>query len=78
MNRLLLLTALFLLAGCGSPAPPPEPMASRCPDTMRDVDRVACWVSAGADGSPLPGQKPTPPLLRGPDGEAVIGPKTAP
>jgi hypothetical protein len=76
MNRLLSLAALLLLMGCGSP-PPPEPIASRCPDTMRDVDRAACWVAAGADGAPLPGQKPTPSLLRGPDGETIIGPKNA-
>jgi len=78
MNRLLPLTALLLLASCAGPAPPPEPLASRCPDTMRDVDRAACWVSAGAEASPVPGQKPTPPLLRGPDGESIIGPKSRP
>jgi hypothetical protein len=47
---------------------------SACQDTMRDVDRIACLMSAAPE--PLStGQRPPPPLLRGPDGKAIIGPE---
>jgi hypothetical protein len=46
---------------------------SACADTMRDVDRIACWVSVTP---PVPARpKPAPALLRGSDGTTVIGPK---
>jgi hypothetical protein len=74
MIRAVLLISLILLAGCAKPAPAPMASQSACPDTMRDVDRIACWVSGGPE--PLPeGQKPSPALLRGSDGTAIIGPK---
>jgi hypothetical protein len=77
MIRSVLLIPLLLLAACAKPAPAPVVSQSACPDTMRDVDRIACWVSAGPE--PAPGvQKPSPPLLRGPDGTTVIGPKPSP
>ena len=76
MNRAVLLISLALLAACGTPARTSAPVAaqSACPETMPDVDRVACWVSAGP--APVPaGPKPPSALLRGPDGTAIIGPK---
>jgi hypothetical protein len=47
---------------------------SVCQDTMRDVDRIACLVSAAPGPAPAE-QRPSPPLLRGPDGKAIIGPE---
>lgn len=48
---------------------------SACPDTIRDVDRIACWVSAPPAPVPGAGPKPAPALLRGSDGTTIIGPK---
>ena len=47
---------------------------SACAETMRDVDRIACWVSAAPQPVPA-GPKPEPALLRGSDGTTIIGPK---
>ena len=47
---------------------------STCQDTMRDVDRIACLVSVAPEPVPT-GQRPLTPLLRGPDGKAIIGPE---
>jgi hypothetical protein len=47
---------------------------SACQDTMRDVDRIACLLSAAPQPVPT-GQRPPPPLLRGPDGKAIIEPE---
>jgi hypothetical protein len=47
---------------------------SACPDSMPDVDRIACFVSAYPGPVPA-GQKSAPPLLRGSDGTTIIGPK---
>ena len=63
-------------------APAPEaspPQASSeptCPETLPEVDRVACAVSARSPPAPN-AQKPSPPMLRNPDGSVVIGPKSA-
>ena len=53
----------------------PAVSQSECPDTMSDVDRVACFVSLSPEAAP-PGPKPPEPLLRGSDGTAIIGPKS--
>jgi hypothetical protein len=74
MNPAVLLISLVLLAACAKPASAPVAAQSACPETMPDVDRVACWVSAGPEPAPA-GQKPPSALLRGPDGTAIIGPK---
>ena len=74
MNPAVLLIPLVLLTACAEPAPAPVAAQSACPETMPDVDRIACWVSAGPE--PLPaGQKPPSALLRGPNGTTIIGPK---
>jgi hypothetical protein len=54
----------------------PVAAQSACPETMPDVDRVACWVSAAPKPAP-PGQRPSSPLLRGSDGTTFIGPKSS-
>jgi hypothetical protein len=48
---------------------------SACQDTMKDVDRIACLVSVAPDPAPMR-PKPPPPLLRGRDGKAIIGPES--
>jgi hypothetical protein len=72
MIRALLLVSLVLLGACAKPVPVAS--QSACLDTMRDVDRTACWVSAGPEPLAPAGQKPSPPLLRGSDGKPIIGP----
>ena len=57
-------------------SPVPVAAQSACPETMPDVDRVACWVSAAPEPVPA-GQRPPPPLLRGSDGTTIIGPKSS-
>jgi hypothetical protein len=74
MNRAVLLISLILLAACAKPAPAPVAAQSPCPDTTPDVDRVACWVSAGPEPAPA-GPTSPPALLRGSDGTPIIGPK---
>jgi hypothetical protein len=75
MIRTVSLMPLILLAACAEP-PPMASSQPACPDTMPDVDRIACRVAAGPE--PLPaGQNPSPALLRGSDGTAIIGPKPA-
>ena len=74
MNSAVLLIPLVLVTACAQPVPAPVASQSACPETMPDLDRTACWVSAGPE--PLPaGQKPPPALLRGSDGTTIIGPK---
>jgi hypothetical protein len=54
----------------------PVAAQSDCPETLPDVDRVACLVSAAP--APVPaGPKPQPPLLRGSDGTTIIGPNSS-
>ena len=57
------------------PSPVPVVSKSTCPETMSDVDRVACWVSLAPEPAPA-GPKPQPPLLRGSDGAMIIGPNS--
>ncbi len=76
MNRAVVLISLALLgAACAKPAPSPVASQSACPDTLSDVDRLACWVSAGPE--PAPGSRKPSVLLRNSDGSAVIGPKSS-
>ena len=58
--------------------PAPGALQSACSDTMRDVDRIACWVSAGPEPLPPGSQRPSPALLRGSGGATLIGPKPSP
>jgi hypothetical protein len=74
MNRAVVLISLTLLtAACAKPEPSPVASQSACPDTLSDVDRLACWVSANPE--PAPGGRKPSALLRNPDGTALIGPK---
>jgi hypothetical protein len=73
MIRAVVVIALALLAACAKPAPAPVAAQSACPDSLSDVDRLACWVSAGP--GPAPDTRKPSVLLRNPDGTAVIGPK---
>ena len=73
MNRAVVLIALALLAACAKPASSPVASQSPCPDSLSDVDRLACWVSARP--GPAPDARQPPLLLRNPDGSAVIGPR---
>ena len=73
MTRAMLLVPLFVLAACAEPRPAPMASQSACPDTLPDVDRIACRLAAGPE--PAAGQKPSPALLRGSDGTTIIGPK---
>ncbi|HKX11269.1 MAG TPA: hypothetical protein VJN67_23920 [Stellaceae bacterium] len=73
MNRAVVLIVLALLAACAKPAPSPVASQSACPDSLSDLDRLACWVSARP--GPAPDARQPPVLLRNPDGSAVIGPK---
>jgi hypothetical protein len=57
-------------------SPPQASSQSTCPETLPDVDRLACLVSAPPALAPN-AQKPAPPMLRNPDGGVVIGPKVA-
>src|SRR5437868_6752834 len=49
MMRALLLVCLILMETFARSAPPPVASQSACPDTMSDLDRIACWVSAGPE-----------------------------
>jgi len=49
---------------------------SACPETLPDVDRVACLVSLAPEAAPAR-PKPEPPLLRGSDGTTIIGPNSS-
>ena len=60
------------LAQNAQQSPVPVVSQSACSDTIRDVDRIACVVSAPPE--PVPAQRPPPPLLRGSDGITIIGP----
>jgi len=74
MKRAMLLISLALLAACAKPAPSPVAAQSACPESMPDVDRLACVVSVKPE--PATGaRKSQPALLRGTDGTAIIGPK---
>ncbi|GEM_PF-2708526 len=73
MRCTVLLIPLILLAACAAPSRGPIAAKSACPDTLPDVDRLACWASASPD--PVTANRPAPVLLRGPDGTAIIGPK---
>jgi hypothetical protein len=77
MNRAVLVIPLILLAACAGPAPSSPRVAaqSECPESLPDVDRLACVVSARPE--PVPKSKPAPVLLRGPDGTPIIGPKSS-
>jgi hypothetical protein len=75
MNRAVVLLVLVLLAACAKPAPSPLASKSACPESLSDVDRLACWAAARPETAP-DAQKPAT-LLRNPDGTAVIGPKPA-
>lgn len=75
MKRAVLLISLALLAACAKPAPSPVAAQSACPESLPDVDRLACWVSAKPEPAPA-ARKPQPALLRGPDG-TIIGPKSS-
>ena len=57
-------------------SPPKASSQSTCPETLPDVDRLACLVSAPPAPAP-DAQKLSPPMLRNPDGSVVIGPKAA-
>jgi hypothetical protein len=73
MNRAVVLISLTLLAACAKPAPSPVASQSACPDTLSDVDRLACWVSANPE--PVSATRKPSALLRDSEGSAVIGPK---
>ena len=77
MNRAVLLISLILLTACAGPAPSSSRVAaqSECPESLPDVDRLACVVSARPE--PVSKAKPAPVLLRGPDGTPIIGPKSS-
>ena len=73
MKRAVLLIGLALLAGCARPSSPsPVTAKSDCPETLSDVDRLACRAAARPE--PAPDAKKPSALLRNPDGTAVIGP----
>lgn len=73
MNRAVVLIALALLAACAKPAPSPVAAQSACPESLSDLDRMACLVSGRPEPAPDP-KKPSA-LLRNPDGTTVIGPR---
>jgi hypothetical protein len=81
-DRLLIvawIAATAVLSGSALAQNTPQPLApvaaqSACPETLPDVDRVACLVSLAPEAAPAR-PKPQPPLLRGPDGTTIIGPK---
>ena len=83
-NLLAVLTwiaAPVVLAGStfaqtAQPSPVPVVPKSACPDTLPDVDRVACLVSLAPEAAPAR-PKPQPPLLRGSDGTPIIGPNSS-
>ena len=54
--------------------PVPAAFQSACPDTIRDVDRIACWISEVPEPAPG-GQKPSTASLRSSDGTTIIGSK---
>jgi len=74
MIRAVLLVPLILLVACAGPAPAPMASQPACPDTLPDVDRIACRLAAGPE--PAAGQKPSPALLRGSDGTTIIAPQS--
>ena len=57
-------------------SPMPVVSKSACPETLPDVDRVACLVSLAPEAAPAR-PKPQPPLLRGLDGTTIIGPNSS-
>jgi hypothetical protein len=73
--------AAVILAGSAfgqnaqQPKRAPVVSQSACPESARDVDRIACWVSADPETLPPGVQKPPPALLRGPNGVTIIAPK---
>lgn len=73
MNRAVVLISLALLTACAKPAPLPVASQPACPETLSDVDRLACWVSANPE--PASASRKPSALLRNPGGAAVIGPK---
>ena len=83
-NLLAVLTwiaAPLVLAGStfaqtAQPSPVPVVPKSACPETLPDVDRVACLVSLAPEAAPAR-PKPEPPLLRGSDGTPIIGPNSS-
>jgi hypothetical protein len=77
MNRAVLLISLISITACAGPTPSSPRVAaqSECPESMPDVDRLACVVSARPEAAPK--SKPAPVLLRGPDGTPIIGPKSS-
>ncbi len=76
MHRALVVIAVAFLAGCAKPAPAPVAAESACPATLPDVDRLACWLSAGPVAAPE-AHKPAV-LLRNADGGQIIGSKSSP
>ena len=58
---------------------PPVPVVpkSACPETLSDVDRVACLVSLAPEAAPARPKPQPPPLLRGSDGITIIGPNSS-
>ena len=57
-------------------SPVPVVSKSACPETLPDVDGVACLVSLAPEAAPAR-PKPQPPLLRGSDGTPIIGPNSS-
>ena len=73
MKRAVVLIALALLAACAKPTPAPVAAQSPCPETLSDVDRLACWAAARPE--PAPDARKPSALLSNPNGTAIIGPK---
>ena len=74
MKRAVLLIPLAVLAACAKPSPSPVATKSACPETLSEVDRLACWAAARPE--PAPDARKPSVLLSKPDGTTVIGPKT--
>jgi len=83
-NLLAVLTwiaAPVVLAGStfaqtAQPSPVPVVPKSACPETLPDVDRVACLVSLAPEAAPARPKPQPPPLLRGSDG-TILGPNSS-
>ena len=73
MIRVILLVFLAFFTACARPAPAPVASQAACPETLPDVDRLACWISAGPDAAP--GARKPSVLLRDSDGSTIIGPR---